>query len=250
MRNSRSQQGNRPMSDISYIDEDSMKSPSPNSGKRCGSCNTAVRLVTPIEESSPTTAETAPLVPPGSPQGGPAAAATQQLGHHRPHTHANTQSTKCCHHHHHHLAGTAPSSPLFQPLSPHHFNTLISQTVHSNMAAHSSTLQPPSQSSPVVVVGGLQASLAPRRDSCYNRLRQYLTCTSLTTPASAVTSLAYARLSFLLVGLGHCSHRNRLDWLLDNSVRVDQRCRWGPRPPEWECDVQLLGVGSRTSPLI
>ncbi|XP_045116619.1 plasma membrane calcium-transporting ATPase 2-like isoform X3 [Portunus trituberculatus] len=93
MRNSRSQQGNRPMSDISYIDEDSMKSPSPNSGKRCGSCNTAVRLVTPIEESSPTTAETAPLVPPGSPQGGPAAAATQQLGHHRPHTHANTQNS-------------------------------------------------------------------------------------------------------------------------------------------------------------
>ena len=47
----------------------------------------------------------------------------------------------------------------------------------------------------VVVVGGLQASLAPRRDSCYNRLRQYLTCTSLTTPASAVTSLAYARVT-------------------------------------------------------
>ncbi|XP_042239395.1 plasma membrane calcium-transporting ATPase 2-like isoform X3 [Homarus americanus] len=93
MRNLRSHQGNRPMSDISYIDEDSTKSPSPNSDKRCGSCNTAVRLVTPIEESSPTTAETAPLVPPGSPQGGPAAAATQQLGHHRPHTHANTQNS-------------------------------------------------------------------------------------------------------------------------------------------------------------
>ncbi|XP_071518784.1 plasma membrane calcium-transporting ATPase 2 isoform X4 [Panulirus ornatus] len=93
MRNSRSQQGNRPMSDISYIDEDSTKSPSPNSDKRCGSCNSAVRLVTPIEESSPTTAETAPLVPPGSPQGGPAAAAIQQLGHHRPHTHANTQNS-------------------------------------------------------------------------------------------------------------------------------------------------------------
>ncbi|XP_069165984.1 plasma membrane calcium-transporting ATPase 2 isoform X2 [Procambarus clarkii] len=93
MRNSRSHQGNRPMSDISYIDEDSTKSPSPNSDKRCGSCNTAVRLVTPFEESSPTTAETAPLVPPGSPQGGPAAAATQQLGHHRPHTHANTQNS-------------------------------------------------------------------------------------------------------------------------------------------------------------
>lgn len=148
MRNSRSQQGNRPISDITYIDEDSMKSPSPNSGKRCGSCNTAVRLVTPIEESSPTTAENAPLVPPGSPQGGPAAAATQQLGQHRPHTHANTQSTKCCHHHHHHLAGTAPSSPLLQPLSPHHFNTIMAQTLHSNMAAHSSTLQPPPQSSP------------------------------------------------------------------------------------------------------
>lgn len=149
MRNSRSQQGNRPMSDISYIDEDSTKSPSPNSDKRCGLCNTAVRLVTPIEESSPTTAETAPLVPPLSPQGGPAAAASQQLGHHRPHTHANTQSTKCCHHHHHHhFAGTAPSPPLLQPLSPHHFNTLVSQTLHSNMAAHSSTLQPSSQPLP------------------------------------------------------------------------------------------------------
>lgn len=93
MRNLRSHQGNRPMSDISYIDEDSTKSPSPNSDKRCGSCNTTVHLVTPIEESSPTTAENAPLVPPGSPQGGPAAAATQQLGHHRPHTHANTQNS-------------------------------------------------------------------------------------------------------------------------------------------------------------
>ncbi|XP_037784670.1 plasma membrane calcium-transporting ATPase 2-like isoform X3 [Penaeus monodon] len=94
LRISRSQQGNRPMSDISYIDEDSTKSPSPNSDKRCGSCNATVRLVTPVEESSPTTAETAPLVPPGSPPpGGPAAAATQQLGHHRPHTHANTQNS-------------------------------------------------------------------------------------------------------------------------------------------------------------
>lgn len=62
MRNSRSQQGNRPMSDISYIDEDSTKSPSP-------ACNSAVRLVTAMEESSPTTAENAPLVPPGSPSG-------------------------------------------------------------------------------------------------------------------------------------------------------------------------------------
>merc|ERR1719209_1529136 len=46
MRNSRSQMGNRPMSDISYIDEDSTKSPSP----ACG--NSAVRLVTTMEESS------------------------------------------------------------------------------------------------------------------------------------------------------------------------------------------------------
>lgn len=150
LRISRSQQGNRPMSDISYIDEDSTKSPSPNSDKRCGSCNATVRLVTPVEESSPTTAETAPLVPPGSPPpGGPAAAATQQLGHHRPHTHANTQSTKCCHHHHHHhFAVTSPIPPLLQPLSPHHFNTLVAQTLHSNMAAHSSTLQPASPPAP------------------------------------------------------------------------------------------------------
>ncbi|KAK4321934.1 hypothetical protein Pmani_007286 [Petrolisthes manimaculis] len=90
MRNSRNQLGTRPMSDISYIDEESTKCPSPNRG----ACHSTVRLVTPIKESSPTTAETAPLVPPGSPQGGPAAAAAaQQLGLHRPHTHANTQNS-------------------------------------------------------------------------------------------------------------------------------------------------------------
>ena len=137
MRNSRSHQGNRPMSDIGYIDEDpSNKSPNLGvDGRKCGVCDDSgpTRTVTPADESSPTTAETAPLVPSDnrrSAGGGDARANSQP-------------STKCCHHY----INTHHPTTLLPNLSSHHFNNLVSQTLHSNMAAHSSSLQPASSPS-------------------------------------------------------------------------------------------------------
>lgn len=137
LRNSRSQQSARPMSDVSSYDEDSAtKSPSSShAGRRCDICSGNAHLVTPVEESSPTTAETAPLMPPASPLSPPSG--LQQPGdlHHQL-TLSNKQSTKCCHHN---IAFLHPAHSI----TTHHFNLLVSQTLHSNMVAHSNSLQPP-----------------------------------------------------------------------------------------------------------
>ncbi|KAL7647962.1 UNVERIFIED_CONTAM: hypothetical protein RMT77_001578 [Armadillidium vulgare] len=138
LRNSRSQQSNRPLSDLSsYDDESAGKSPSPvNSGTRCDICTGNPRVLNQLDESSPTTAETAPLMPPASP--------LNPLGFQQTSDHLNNanikQSTKCCHFHHHtNIAFVNPTHHL----STNHFNFLVSQTIHSNMAAHSSSLEPP-----------------------------------------------------------------------------------------------------------
>lgn len=73
------------------------------------------------DHESESAAETDLLVPP--------AVSTQQAG--------NTTQSTCCHHHH------LQQQQYYNPaLSPQHFNNLVSQSIHFNMAVHSNSLEP------------------------------------------------------------------------------------------------------------
>ena len=126
LRNSRCQLGNR-----SQLYDDDSKSP--QSSRQCELCCSSgnVRLVTPVED---TTAETAPLMP------SPLSSKEPPADHH------NNKSTMKCTCRHYPLPYATNLGFIH---TPSHFSSLLSQTLHTNMAQHSSSLEPPSNSSSI-----------------------------------------------------------------------------------------------------
>ena len=105
---------------------DSHEDTSKNSGVECSTCNSSARAKTPTEEVEGSASQETDLLVPRSPE---------------------TQSTKkCCYHHHNQQLQYFNSAAV----SPQHFNNLVFQSLHFNMAVHSNSLEPPSSPQPII----------------------------------------------------------------------------------------------------